>query len=387
MRADRSRDANVRTDEITSRRLWAVKRHDSAPGPAFVFGLAPWRRHLRNWLPHRPIYRFSRGIGRIAFHAFCAPLILLHRKAEVVVWGYKHPEFLPAFCERHGIPLIRIEDGFLRSVALGRQGAAPLSLCLDRSGIYFDPTRASDLEAIIETHDFRSDRRLMQRAQHCLQLLLDSRLSKYNAAPDVDIERLYGPKAGKRILVLGQVEGDMSLVKGLEAKIDNNELVRIAVRENPGVQVIYKPHPEVLHRTRSDPPQSHPDAVRDICLVLDQDVALADALDTVDHVYTMTSLSGFEALIRGITVTCLGAPFYAGWGATDDRQFCPRRTVRRTPIEIFAAAYILYPRYFDLESGVPIELETALACLKEMKTHVFQNTEGERDRKPDSAPA
>jgi capsular polysaccharide export protein len=344
-----------------------VKRLDTAKGTAFVFGLAPWRRHLRNWLPHRRIYRFSRRLGYLAFHAFCAPLILLHRKAEVVVWGYKHPDFLPGFCERHAIPLIRIEDGFLRSVALGRQGAPPLSLCLDRSGIYFDPTRPSDLETIIETHDFRSDRPLMQRAEHCLQRLLDSRLSKYNAAPDVDIERLYGPKTKKRILVLGQVEGDMSLVKGLEAKIDNNDLVRIAVGENPGAQVIYKPHPEVLHRTRTDPPQSHPDAVRDICLVLDEDVALADALDTVDHVYTMTSLSGFEALIRGIAVTCLGAPFYAGWGATDDRQTCPRRTARRTPLEIFAAAYILYPRYFDPVTGEAIELEQALECLMRIK--------------------
>lgn len=125
------------------------------------------------------------------------------------------------------------------------------------------------------------------------------------------------------------------------------------MRENPQAQVIYKPHP---------------DAVRDICRVLDEDVALADALDTVDHVYTTTSLSGFEALIRCISVTCLGAPFYAGWGATDDRQPCPRRTARRTPLEIFAAAYILYPRYFDPLNGGAIEFETALKCLSEMKS-------------------
>jgi len=348
-----------------------VKAPDSLPVTAFVFGLAPWRRHLRNWLPHRRIYRFSRRLGYLAFHAFCAPLILLHRKAEVVVWGYKHPEFLPTFCERHGIPLVRIEDGFLRSVALGRQGAPPLSICVDRSGIYFDPTRPSDLEKIIETYDFSSDGPLMRRAEYCLERLLDSRLSKYNAAPDVDIERLCGPKTKRRILVLGQVEGDMSLVKGLEAKIDNNDLVRIAVRENPGAQVIYKPHPEVLHRTRTDPPQSHPDAVRDICLVLDQDVALADALRTVDHVYTMTSLAGFEALIRGIGVTCLGAPFYAGWGATDDRQACPRRTARRTPLEIFAAAYIIYPRYLDPLTGERIELEQSLECLTSLRDSYF----------------
>jgi capsular polysaccharide export protein len=353
-----------------------VKATDSRPITAFVFGLAPWRGHLRNWLPHHRIYCFNRRLGYLAFHAFCAPLFLFHRNAEVVVWGYKHPDFISTFCEHYGIPLIRIEDGFLRSVALGREGAPPLSLCFDRSGIYFDPNRPSDLERIIETHDFRSDRQLMQRAEDCLKRLLNSRLSKYNAAPDIDIERLYGPKTKRRILVLGQVEGDVSLVKGLEANIDNNELVRIAVRENPQAQVIYKPHPEVLHCTRTDSPQSYPDAVRDICLVLDQDVALANALDTIDHVYTMTSLSGFEALIRGIAVTCLGAPFYAGWGATDDRQACPRRTARRTPLEIFAAAYILYPRYFDPATGAAIELERALECLLRIKMDKMKKTSG-----------
>lgn len=202
-----------------------MKGLDNDERTAFVFGLGPWRRHLRRWLPLRRIYRFSRRLGYGAFHAFCAPLIRLHSNPEVVVWGYKHPDFLPDFCESHGMPLLRIEDGFLRSVALGRQGAPPLSLCLDRSGLYFDPTRPSDLERILETHDFAADRPLMQRAEHGLKLLLDSRLSKYNAAPDVDIEHLYGPKMRRRILVLGQVEGDMSLVKGFATKIDNNDLV------------------------------------------------------------------------------------------------------------------------------------------------------------------
>ncbi len=43
----------------------------------------------------------------------------------------------------------RVEDGFLRSKDLGAKLVPPLSLVLDRSGIYFDPTEPSDLEALI----------------------------------------------------------------------------------------------------------------------------------------------------------------------------------------------------------------------------------------------
>jgi capsular polysaccharide export protein len=37
-------------------------------------------------------------------------------------------------------------------------------------------------------------------------------------------------------------------------------------------------------------------------------------INQVNEVWTMTSLLGFEALIRGKSVTCLGLPFYCGWG-------------------------------------------------------------------------
>src|SRR5690606_7598479 len=67
-----------------------------------------------------------------------------------------------------------------------------------------------------------------------------------------------------------------------------------------------------------------------------------DLLDAVDHVYTVTSQLGFEALMAGKPVTCFGAPFYAGWGLTDDRVAMPRRGRTRTVEQVFAAAYLRY---------------------------------------------
>ena len=48
------------------------------------------------------------------------------------------------------------------------------------------------------------------------------------------------------------------------------------------------------------------------------DADIATLLDQVDCVSTITSLTGFEALLRGKDVVCFGAPFYAGWGLTTD---------------------------------------------------------------------
>lgn len=58
-------------------------------------------------------------------------------------------------------------------------------------------------------------------------------------------------------------------------------------------------------------------------------------------------LAGFEALLRGKKVTTVGAPFYSGWGLTDDRQQIARRDRKLSIEEIFAGAYILYPFYYQ----------------------------------------
>ena len=82
-------------------------------------------------------------------------------------------------------------------------------------------------------------------------------------------------------------------------------------------------------------------------------------LSQVDAVQTLTSLTGFEALIRGLAVTTYGLPFYAGWGLTTDRLTAPDR--RETSIELATLvhrALIDYPRYFDplTKTAAPIEV-------------------------------
>jgi capsular polysaccharide export protein len=283
------------------------------------------------------------------------------RPDEVIFWGMMEPEGLAAHCQQLGIQTRRVEDGFLRSVGLTGARPQPLSLCFDSRGIYFNPQAPSDLEHLLLTHDFERDAALLARAEAGIARMLDLNVSKYNHAPPADVSALYGPKDRPRILVLGQVEDDQSIRYGCEGSFHNNDLVRLAAAEHPDAQIIYKPHPDVLsgHREKL----SDPEAVSEIATVVSDPLSIGDAFQTVDHVYTATSLAGFEALLRGIRVTTWGRPFYAGWGLTDDRQ-PPLRARRNLPVEaLFAAAYILYPTYRHPQTGKPMSFEQALDFL------------------------
>lgn len=338
---------------------------DSEPGTALILGASAIEEVLPVLLPGWRIKRYRVSLGRWKLLVRIVARLRFGTRTRLYVYGFNQPSFLDAFSRRFDFDIGRIEDGFLRSVQLGRMGAAPLSLCLDSRGIYFDPTHPSDLEHIYNTYDFEADTELAARARAGIDALLSSRLSKYNTARSSDIDRVLGPRTGRRILVVGQVEGDMSIVKGCTPPRLNLDLVKLARAENPDARVFYKPHPEVIYGTRDG--QSDPKLAEPYCTVLYDDIPLADVLEAVDHVYTITSLAGFEALLRGLPVTCLGAPFYAGWGLTDDRQKVDRRKRTLTIEQLFAGAYLLYPIYVHPERKARITYEEALALLADMK--------------------
>jgi len=83
------------------------------------------------------------------------------------------------------------------------------------------------------------------------------------------------------------------------------------------------------------------------------------------EIWTITSLLGFEALLHAKPVTCLGSPFYAGWGLTRDLGLeMPRRTTRPTLEALIHAALIDYPRYHDPVTGLPCPVEVAVERLR-----------------------
>jgi len=192
--------------------------------------------------------------------------------------------------------------------------------------------------------------------------LIAAGVTKYNlggGVPDLPV--------GYRILVPGQVEDDASIRLGAGEVRDNLGLLRAVRAAHPHAVVIYKPHPDVEAGLRIGSV-----ATQDLAGLADVVARDADPLaliGSVDAVWTMTSLLGFEALLRGTPVTCLGAPFYSGWGLTTDLGPVPARRLavagqpRPGLLQVAHAALIAYPRYFDPVSRRPCPPEVALTRL------------------------
>jgi capsular polysaccharide export protein len=265
---------------------------------------------------------------------------------HLVVWAGKEPAgFAP------GSPCLRVEDGFLRSRGLGAELVPPMSLVTDDRGIYYDPTRPSQLDALVAAPLPPGGR---ERAESLLARLRAQGLSKYNLAS----APLPPLPDGHRILVPGQVEDDAAILKGAGPVRTNLALLRAVRAAHPGAVVIYKPHPDVLAGLRAGAIPDHQLAgLADVVLTAADPAAL---LAEVQEVWTMTSLLGFEALVRGVPVTCLGAPFYAGHGLTRDRGPVPDWREPADLAGLAHAALIAYPRYWDPVSRRPCPPEVAL---------------------------
>jgi capsular polysaccharide export protein len=84
----------------------------------------------------------------------------------------------------------------------------------------------------------------------------------------------------------------------------------------------------------------------------DDEINPYSLFDAVDEVWCVTSGMGFEALIAGKKVKVYGAPFYAGWGLTEDRlKLDWRGKTRRSLEEIFHCAYLARSVYFNERTG------------------------------------
>lgn len=309
---------------------------------AFVFNVAKWKRPIvRGFLAEYNIIYvpLNKDLYRYRFR------ILWSFNPVFIIWGRAIPENVRSFIYDNPIKVYHIEDGFLRSVGLGANRHLPYSICLDKTGFYYDYTTPSELELLLADYDFDANKELMDLAKQSIDQIKSMNLSKYNDVRTAIAPLIYGPKVKQRILVIGQVEDDQSLLFGCEKIMTNVELIQMVAAENPDAQIIYKPHPDIMAGLRKEISQT--EQVSHLVEILRTSISLVDALYEVDRVYTLTSLAGFEAMMHGVEVTTIGAPFYAGWGLTDDRQIIERRVRKLSFEQIFAAAYILYPRYIN----------------------------------------
>ncbi|HIM75972.1 MAG TPA: capsule biosynthesis protein [Campylobacterales bacterium] len=281
----------------------------------------------------------------------------LDESSAIYIWGRKSFPLVEEFALKYRLKVYRVEDGFIRSIGLGSDLTQPYSLVIDSRGIYFDPSSSSDLEHIIQTAVF--DEAILSRAKKIKEYLIEKKLSKYNLYEN---KKLDLPSDKKVVLVPGQVEDDASIKYGASG-MTNLELLKQARQNTKDSYIIYKPHPDVLVGNRVG------NIEENIALKYANKVVTEVGLDSVleisNEVHTMTSLVGFEALMRGKAVFTYGMPFYAGWGLTNDVTKQVRRERNLSLEELIAATLILYPSYINPLSLEVCEIEELLRELGE----------------------
>jgi capsular polysaccharide export protein len=333
--------------------------------------LADWRRideanrsisvlvGMSFWKRRRVADFFRSAAGPPAFRRSARAALALARRrpgSAVAVWASRAPPGLAVAAARQQTPLVQVEDGFLRSVGLGSDFMPAASLVLDRHGMHYDPRVRSGLERLLREAEFSPE--LTRRAGDLIARLVARGITKYNlgsSAPTLEF-----PAERRRILVPGQVEDDLSVrLGGGEVRGNRNLLARVRAA-NPDAFIIYKPHPDVEagHRKGVVPDP----LAKEFADIIVRDVSPAALLATIDELHTLTSLTGFEALLRRRRVVCYGRPFYAGWGLTTDLATVDRG--RRLALEeLVAGALILYPRYLDPVTRLPCSPEIVIERL------------------------
>jgi capsular polysaccharide export protein len=327
-------------------------------GRLIGLGFARWKAY--NLKP-----MFALHPSKLKFAGTQNQLLKLNPTAQdiFVVWGAKIPtnfniatvnsipaipsaptsSLLPEAASPHN--LLRLEDGFIRSVGLGSDLIRPLSIVIDGSGIYFDASKPSDLEHLLNTVEF--DQNEIERAKKVRAFIVQHQITKYNHEPHQTVD--WDNQNELTILVPGQVEDDASIQLGCTMVKTNLQLLQAVRIANPSAYIVYKPHPDVMSGNRKG--LLHVNAVKNLVNHIEKIASIVSCIEACDELHTMTSLSGFDALIRQKKVVTYGQPFYAGWGLTQDNcvnAVAFKRRIKTLSLDqLVVGALLYYPVYFD----------------------------------------
>lgn len=333
-------------------------------------------------ITHTPKYFWTTSDQNYLNLLFNVEPIKFEDKFEIddtyIIWGIRpniqHLKTLNYALELNKNVLF-IEDSFLRSADTFVNAKAPekyrkgISFTVDDLTCYFDATKVSRLEQMLNDKNLVVTEEQKLRAKKCIDKIIKNHLTKYNHQP------IYEPKIGRegteKILVIDQTYGDMSILKGLADENTFKIMLETAIRENPDADIIVKTHPDTMTGKKSG---YYTDLKEQGNIYLQKaPVNPISLINYVDKVYVCSTQFGFEALMAGKEVHTFGMPFYANWGLTIDYQKLDRRNNTRSLEEIFYIAYILYSHYVSPKTGKVCEIEEAMDYLLELREEYWSD--------------
>ena len=336
------------------RRKFGQKHHRTF----FLCNIKPWKEPIITELLQANGAENFQHIPEVASYKHIERIFIGQQDPTIVIWGMKAPDALFDYAAEHKLEVWHIEDGFIRSIGLGADHIPPASVIIDKTGgLYFRSDRPSALEDALNSKVFtKSD---IIRARSIMQEILRRNATKYNLS---EAESNYViDSTQSNVIIFGQCEDDNSVLYGSPEIRLNTDLIEQVLKDFPDSKVYYRPHPDVTAGLRVQLSDVRP--FEDRVCIMDQPYPIWNNIEKFDRVCVMTSLAGFEALMRGKKVKTYGQPFYAGWGLTDDFLPCLRREQCRSLEEVFFGAYIEASTYLVPGTGLEVDIESALQLI------------------------
>ena len=314
--------------------------------------------------------------------ALGADIVYKDKTAQAVLaWG-KKPSRSKAvsFADTHSLPLITVEDGFLRSLGSGIHSVGA-SFIKDDLGVYFDLTTPNRLQELIADCMAQWSDDKERHAQRLINKIITHQLSKYNQtiiAPDLSA---LANNDKPHIIIIDQVANDASIT-GAGATADSFFAMLAHAKERySNANIWIKAHPagKGYFTPKDIPKPFYLDAPCNPIALISQACA----------VYTVSSHMGFEALMLGKAVHNFGVNWYAGFGLTDD-DFVKNMPIYQNLIrhhqqlnitqpslsQLFYASYVLYSHYANPATGQACDIETLMNYLTDNRN--WQNRLGSK---------
>ena len=277
----------------------------------------------------------------------------------VIGWGYKKSaKRAIAYAEKNDLPYYALEDGFIKSYSEGFQSSDQkiYSLILDRSGVYYNVKHTSDLESYILNHEQWFTEQMKADAQSLIKKILDHEIVKYNLKSYIPLDQVDLPLSTdhlyNRVLLIDQTYGDESIKQGNASKRDFDLMLDQAITKFTANNVWVKVHPNVINKKAKGYYSLRKLRKKGVHIISANINSIA-LLKRFKNVYTVTSGTGFEALLCGCHVTCYGEPFYSGYGLTLDLKTIAkskRLDLMKTPMNLellVAAMFFKYSIFID----------------------------------------